>query len=121
MSDVLLVDESPPRAPDSNPSVLFWTQQLVVYLSRQFRTIKNILRGNIRIQNLRSSLLTGTISEEGTIQLTHSLGKIPEIFLVNLNEQGSVWATTSDRALWTTSTIQLSSDRPGASFTLLVL
>ena len=98
------------------------SQQLVDWMNRQLADIRSLLEGNIRWQNLRSNLQTvAAPTADVAFDVTHNLGKTPEMAVGLPTASASLYATTEDRAAWTDTMIRLRSSVGGISFTLLVI
>lgn len=112
-----------PPAPTRLEDVQGWAVQIQQVIQANFSRLNDLVGGNLRWQNLRSKLLLASVDAPApaSFTLTHDLGKIPEIFLWSLDQEGWIYATPSQRDAWTIQTITLTSSVAPASITLLVL
>ena len=117
--DTQFLLDFPPAAKPENTDL----SQVSRFAAKQFRGIRALLAGGLRWENLRAAKLTGTSPGVAGTQfvLTHSLNKLPELFLWNLDQAGSVYADATDRAAWTATTIALKCSVANAAYTMLVL
>jgi hypothetical protein len=86
-----------------------WADELASMLQRELDALKEHTGGSLRWQNLRSNLVTNQTSNASptVTTVTHNLGKIPEVFIVNPYASVNVWATSTNRSNWSNTTIEL--------------
>jgi len=96
---------------------------LAEWCEREIGEVKDAFGGNIEWENWRSNYQSGTSpsTPDESFVVTHNLGRIPSFWIANTTDGSNVYATTSDRAAWTTTAITLRCTASSVLVTLLVM